>query len=97
MVGFVLELVKSARLDGLNGFFLIAGIRNVFLDRLFCTFTFIFIFVLFLFLIFLYVLGRTRTILRARHRNTLSFESFLDLWELFEERGELLDVERNSL
>jgi hypothetical protein len=87
----VLKLVKSASLGGLHRLFLIAGISNGLLARLFCIL--VLIFVLFLFLIFLYLFGRACTIFRARHRDAFGFEGLLDLWKLFEERGELLDVE----
>jgi hypothetical protein len=85
VVGFVLEFVKSASLDRLHGLFLIliTGIDNRFLALLF--------------LIFVYLFSRTCTILRTRNRDAFGFESFLDRRKLFEERGELLDIERDSL
>lgn len=95
MVGFVLELVKPASLDRLHGLFLIACRSNGFLAR----FSFIFIFVLFLLLTFIlvYLSGRARTIPRTRNRNALGLESLFNSRKLFEERAELLDVERDSL
>lgn len=95
VVGFVSELVKSASLDRLYGLFLIAGIRSSLLVWLSCIL--VFILLVFLFLIFVYLFGRIWSILWTRDRGTLGFESFLDGWELFQEGGELLDVERDSL
>jgi hypothetical protein len=98
VVGFVLEFVKSASLDRLHGLFLIliTGIDNRFLARLSCIISF-FVLILLLFLIFVYLFSRTCTILRTRNRDAFGFESFLDRRKLFEERGELLDIERDSL
>ena len=90
MIGLVLKLVKSASLDRLHGLFLITGIRSSLLVWLSCI-------LVFLFLIFVYLFGGIWSILWTRDRNTLGFESFLDGWELFQEGGELLDVERDSL
>ena len=90
MIGLVLKLVKSASLDRLHGLFLITGIRSSLLVWLSCI-------LVFLFLIFVYLFGGIWSILWTRDRDTLGFESFLDGWELFQEGGELLDVERDSL
>lgn len=99
MIGFVLELVKSARLDGLeglDGLLLIAGIRSSLLARLFCIIIFVLV-LFFLFLVFVYLLGRACAVVRTRNRDALGLESFLDVRKLFEERGKLLNVERDSL
>ena len=97
MVGFVLELVESASLDGLHGLFLVAGISNSLLAQLSCILILIFVLFLLLFILFVYIFGRACTILRTRDRDALGFESFLDGGKLFEERCELLNVERDSL
>ena len=90
MVGFVLELVKSASLDRLHRLFLLAGVRNGLLVWLSCI-------LIFLSLIFVYLFGRARSILWARDRDAFGFESRFNGWEVFQEGGKLLDVERDSL
>lgn len=97
MVGFVLKFVKSASLDRLQGLLLIASIRNDLLARLSFFIIIIPIFVIFLFLFLVCLLGRACTIFRARNRDALGLESLFDSRKLFKERGELLDVERDSL
>lgn len=59
VVGFVLELVKSASLDGLHGPFVIAGIGNSLFARLSFIFIFIFVVFLFFFLVFGDLFGRS--------------------------------------
>lgn len=91
----MLEFIQSASLDGLRGLISVAGIRNSLLARLF--WVFIFVLFLLLFILFVYLFGRTCPILGTRDRDAFGFESFLNGGKLFEECGELLDVERNSL
>ena len=90
VVGLVFELVKSASLDRLHGLFLITGVHNSLLVWLSCI-------LVFLFPIFVYLFGRAWSILWARDRDAFGFESLLNGWELFQEGGKLLDVERDSL
>jgi len=94
MVGLMLEFVKSASLDRLYGLFLIAGIRNGLLVWLSCVLVCILIV---FFLIFVYLFGRAWSVLGTRDRDALGFESLFNGWELFQEGGELLDVERDTL
>lgn len=93
----MLEFVQSASLDGLHGLFFAAGIGNSLLAQLSCILILIFVLFLLLFILFVYIFGRAYTILRTRDRDALGFESFLDGGKLFEERCELLNVERDSL
>ena len=53
VIRFVLEFVKSANLDGLQGLFLVAGVHSGLLARLSC------ILILVLFLLFVFLFGRT--------------------------------------
>jgi hypothetical protein len=66
VVGFVLEFVKSAGLDGLHGLLFAASIGNSLLAQLSCILILIFVLFLLLFILFVYVFGRACTILRTR-------------------------------
>lgn len=66
VVGFMLEFVKSAGLDGLHGLFFAAGIGSSLLARLPCILIFVLFLFLFPFLIFVYLFGSACPVLGTR-------------------------------
>ena len=95
VVGFVLELIKSTRLDGLRRLLVIVNIHGGLLAWLFHIF--ILVIILFVVLVFLCRFGRASTVLRAWDRDAFGFEGTFNSRKLLDEGRELLDVERDSL
>lgn len=88
VVGFVLELVKLAsrgRLRGLLTFVSVYIGLSLSLVGIRSTIVFVFLF-----------LGAS-AVDWARKRDALRFQGFLDLRQLLDKSGELLDVQRNTL
>ena len=95
VVGFVLELVKSTRLHGLQSLLVIVDIRDGLLPWLFHNFILVFIHLFVL--VFLCRFDRASTVFRAWDRDAFGFEGAFNSRKLLDEGRELLDVERDSL
>ena len=97
VVGFVLELAKSASLDGFHRLLVLILVDIFFVCLLQSSCIVTFVVVLLVFLIFVWLFRGAAVVSWAGDRNALGFESFLNGWKMFDECGELLDVEGDSL